>query len=244
MDNNLNYLNTELYQKSPYLKSILSKDTNVLTETERIYYAIKLIHECDKLQAMKAMPGIPYTEIEKYNGIRAVLKSKIRELSKDFKVSSIFGEVIDDTKFDSHPYIKSLESSKLNGRSYEDAADILCKGLKVNPVTFANFALENEIAYPKVDKSNPAFAEGTSSAKQDGRAASIAKAYRWAERSVPGSPGTVDNFVAGYLQAYRATNEEVDRERKKLIIRRYGTQDDADALLAKKLTEMAKLGAI
>jgi len=240
----LKYLSSRLYEKSPYLKQILDKDISLLTETERLYFATKLIHECTRLQQLKALPGTPVTDIEELNTLLNLFKLKIRELSRDFKVSSIFGEIIDDKKFDNHPYIKSLNSSKLNGKTYEDAADILCKGLKINPVAFSNFAMENEIAYPKVDKKDPAFADGASTAKQDGRSASIAKAYRWAERAVPGSPGTVDNFIAGYLQAYRATGEEVDKERRKLIIRRYGSQDDADELLAKKLKDMAQQGII
>ena len=231
---------------SPYLLEIIRKiekldsDDNLdkLSETEKMYYALKIIYEIDKLR--KAQIGAIVDDALLYSDTIRYLKSIVKKLSREFKTSSIFGEVTDKPELERHPFVKSLESSKLLGKSYEDATKILCGGFSVNPLAFSHFAEENELAYPIIEKTSPEFAEGSAAAKRDSTSASIAKAYKWAERDVTGKPGSVDNFIAGYLQAYRATNEEVDKERKKMIIKRFGTQDDVDDLLAKKLEMMAR----
>lgn len=237
-------LNSTAIQISPYIKEIMKKldDMDKITETERMYYATMMIQEVEKLRKASVMATI--ADQEDYSDKIRCLKDYIKRLSTSFKTSGIFGEISDNPDINRHPYIKSLESSKLGGRTYEDAAEILCKGLQINRQAFDNFSKTNALAYPKIDKFSVHFNEGTATARADGGSASIARAYRWAERNVPGEPGSIDNFIAGYLQAYKATGQELEHERRKMIIKRFGNQDDADDLLAKKLRNMAKAGEI
>ena len=240
--NNQDY--TQILGISPYVREIVmqlndEKTAAALSDTEKIYYLLKLTYEIHRYKCILASTTNVMEAQELTDRIN-IFRNLINKIGGDLKTSSLFGEVVDDPDLDNHPFVKSLESSKMSGLSYEEAAEKLCRDLRVSPVTFSNFAEENQVAYPIIDNKSADFLQGNQQAKVDATSSSIAKAYRWAERYVDGRPGSIDNFIAGYLQAYKATNEELERERKKMLIKRYGGQEDADSLMTKRLEAMAR----